>query len=51
MNHEIRNTPVFTPDFSLLAFLSGGIQDLRIITYEFISKKCKTNPMSSRRKL
>ena len=25
MNHEIHNTPEFTPDFSSLAFLSGEI--------------------------
>ena len=24
MNHEIHNTPEFTPDFSSLAFLSGA---------------------------
>jgi len=29
MNHEIRNTPEFTPDFSLLAFLSGEIQSTK----------------------
>jgi len=29
MNHEIHNTPEFTPDFSLLAFLSGEIQSTK----------------------
>jgi len=29
MNHEIRNTPEFTPDVSLLAFLSGEIQSTK----------------------
>jgi len=29
MNHEILNTPEFTPDFSLLAFLSWEIQSTK----------------------
>jgi len=29
MNHKIRNTPEFTPNFSLLAFLSGEIQSTK----------------------
>jgi len=47
MNHEIRNTSEFTPDFSFLAFLSGEIQSTKYYVRIYQPFLCKTNPILS----
>ena len=49
MNHEISNTLEFTPDFSLLAFLSGEIQSTKYYVRNY-QQKMQNKPNLVRRR-